>query len=133
MNGPSARQAYSHRQRQIGALVGQIQGLLVAHRDEAASDRLNWGYVGDLGRVIELLGEMVSALGGQVTVASPEVKTGNRVRILYMPSDPLPIKPGTTGTVVGVTGGDCPQIQIQWDDGRSLAILPGVDHFEVVS
>lgn len=133
MTAPSARQAYNHRQRQIGALVGKLQGLLVAHRDEAASDPLNWGYVGDQGRVIELLTETISALGGQVTIQSPAVKPGDRVRLIHMPSDPDPINPGATGTVVAVVGGDFPQVQVDWDDGRSLALLPGVDDFEVIS
>jgi hypothetical protein len=131
MNGSSARTAYDHRQRQVLALVGKLQGLLVTHRDEAASDLLNWGYVGDLGRVIELLCETVSALGGQMTVQSPPVKTGSRVRMIHMPSDPDPIKPGATGTVVVATGGDFPQLQVAWDDGRSLALLE-VDDFEVL-
>ena len=83
MTAPSARQAYDHRQRQIEALVARLRVLLAAHREEAAADRLNWGYVGDLGRVIELLGETVSALGGQVTVQTPSVKPGDRVTVSF--------------------------------------------------
>ena len=131
MTAPSARQAYDHRQRQIEALVARLRVLLAAHREEAAADRLNWGYVGDLGRVIELLGETVSALGGQVTVQTPSVKPGDRVRLIHMPSDPDPILPGALGTVVAVCGGDFPQIQVAWHDGRSLALLPGIDQFEL--
>jgi hypothetical protein len=134
MNAPTAKQAYDHRQRLIRAHVAQLLTLLDEHQKKAAADELDWGYVGDLGRVIELLNETISALGGQVTTQSPVVKPGDRVRLIHMPSDPAPIKPGTTGTVVAVTGGAFPQIQVEWDSGRSLALLllPGVDDFEVL-
>jgi hypothetical protein len=133
MNAPTAKRAYDHRQRVIRAHVAQLQALLREHREKAADDDLDWGYVGDLGRVIELLGETVSALGGQLTMPYPAVKTGGRVRLIHMPSDPDPIRPGATGTVIAVCGGDFPQIQVQWDNGRSLALLPGVDDFEIIS
>jgi len=133
MNSPTAKQAYDHRQRVIRAHVAQLQALLDEHQKKAAADELDWGYVGDQGRVIELLTETLSALGGQVTIQSPAVKPGNRVRLVFMPSDPDPIQPGALGTVVAVVGGDYPQIQVEWDSGRSLALLPGVDDFEVIS
>jgi hypothetical protein len=62
-----------------------------------------------------------------------DCKVGDRIRLVRMPSDPDPIKPGATGTVTAVCGGDFPQIQVAWDDGgRSLALLPGIDQFELV-
>jgi hypothetical protein len=50
-----------------------------------------------------------------------------------MPNDPDPIPAGSLGTIVAVTTGPLPQIEVKWDDSsRSLALVPGVDQFEVV-
>lgn len=61
------------------------------------------------------------------------VTTGDRVRLIEMPDDPCPIEAGATGTVVAVN--DDPrfgQIEVEWDNGRTLALVPGVDRFEVL-
>jgi hypothetical protein len=40
---------------------------------------------------------------------------------------------GSTGTIESVTEGPLGQVHVQWDDsGRSLALIPGVDRFEVI-
>jgi len=49
-----------------------------------------------------------------------------------MPDDPDPIPPGSTGTVTRVTEGPLAQIEVRWDCGRSLSLVPGVDRFEVI-
>lgn len=51
---------------------------------------------------------------------------GTRIRLHSM-ADPDAVPPGTTGTVVYVD--DMGQIGMQWDNGRSLALVPGVDSF----
>ena len=60
------------------------------------------------------------------------VASGDRIRLIEMPDDPDPIPAGATGTVLAVTDGPLGQIVIAWDNGRSLALVPGVDRFEVI-
>jgi len=49
-----------------------------------------------------------------------------------MPNDPDPIPVGTAGTVNAVIGGPFGQIQVTWDNGRTLALIPGMDRFAVI-
>ena len=51
-----------------------------------------------------------------------------------MPDDPDPIPAGATGTVLSVTTGRFAQIEVEWDDSaRTLTLIPGVDHFEIIA
>jgi hypothetical protein len=43
--------------------------------------------------------------------------------------DPEPIPDGATGTIVHVD--DWGHIHVQWDNGRSLSVIPGEDRFEI--
>ena len=60
------------------------------------------------------------------------VQKGDRVKMLHMPDDPDPIPAGSTGTVTRVTDGPLGQVDVAWDSGRSLSLVPGVDRFEVI-
>jgi len=61
------------------------------------------------------------------------IRKGDRIRLLSMPDDPDPIPVGSTGTIVSVTEGPLGQVHVKWDDSnRTLALIPGVDRFEVV-
>ena len=63
----------------------------------------------------------------------PIVKPGDRLRLLSMPDDPDPIPAGATGTVLSVTEGPYAQIEVAWDNStRTLALVPGVDRFDVI-
>ena len=55
---------------------------------------------------------------------------GTRIRLIEMPNDPAPVPAGSCGTVLAVY--DAGQLLMQWDNGRSLSLLPGVDSFEVL-
>lgn len=54
---------------------------------------------------------------------------GTRVQLIAMPDDPDPVPPGTTGVVTGGNGG---QIWVEWDNGRSLMLIPGTDKWAVL-
>ncbi len=54
---------------------------------------------------------------------------GKRVRIIFM-EDVDPIEPGQIGVVKSVD--DLGQLQVNWDNGRTLAIIPEKDQFEVL-
>ena len=56
---------------------------------------------------------------------------GTRIELIQMTDDPRPVEPGTRGTVVHVD--DLGQIEMHWDNGRSLSLVPGKDSFRVLS
>lgn len=51
---------------------------------------------------------------------------GTKVKLISM-DDSQPVPAGTIGEVEYVD--DAGQIQVKWSNGRSLALIPGVDHF----
>lgn len=55
---------------------------------------------------------------------------GTRIRLLRMSNDPDPVPPGSTGTV---TGGNGSQLWVDWDNGRTLMVLVGEDHYDVIN
>lgn len=54
---------------------------------------------------------------------------GKRVRMIHM-EDADPIQPGQCGVVKFVD--DLNQLHVKWDDGRTLAIIPEKDKYEVL-
>lgn len=52
---------------------------------------------------------------------------GTRLKLIAMGEDPLPIPPGTRGTVSYVD--DMGTIHMNWDNGRTLGLVPGEDYF----
>lgn len=66
------------------------------------------------------------------------IKEGDRIRLISMGDDPDPIPNGTTGRVRGVTELDFrerkeTQIQVNWDNGRSLSCICPPDIIERVA
>jgi len=63
-------------------------------------------------------------------------RPGDRIRLLAMHDDPDPIPAGQVGTVVGVArhgGKDAwDQIDVAWDNGRTLMLVSPPDQFEIV-
>ena len=54
---------------------------------------------------------------------------GSKIILNHMGDDPHPIPPGTEGELVYID--DAGQIGVNWSNGRSLALIPGVDDFTV--
>ena len=62
------------------------------------------------------------------------IKAGDRVRLLSMTDDPDPIPSGSTGTVVSVyPQSDWTQVDVDWDNGRSLMLSIPPDRVAVIS
>ena len=64
-------------------------------------------------------------------------RKGDRIRLLAMRDDPDPIQVGQLGTVVSVSrhgsGKDAwNQIDVAWDNGRTLMLVSPPDRFEIV-
>ena len=64
------------------------------------------------------------------------VRIGDRIRLVAMPNDPAPQLVGELGTVTGWrrNGGDDGwfQIDVTWDNGRTLMLASPPDEFEIV-
>ena len=52
---------------------------------------------------------------------------GTRIELIQMGDDPRPVAPGTRGEVSCVD--DMGSIHMHWDNGRTLALIPGEDSF----
>lgn len=52
---------------------------------------------------------------------------GTRLELIEMGDDPRPVASGTRGTVKVVD--DMGSIHMQWDNGRTLALIPDEDRF----
>ena len=55
---------------------------------------------------------------------------GTRIELIDMDDPYAPIESGTKGTVEFVD--DIGQIHMKWDNGRTLALIPGEDSFKVI-
>lgn len=61
------------------------------------------------------------------------LKAGDRVRLVSMADDPDPIPAGATGTVARVyPHSDWTQVDVAWDNGRSLMLSIPPDVVEVL-
>ena len=54
---------------------------------------------------------------------------GTKIRLIHM-NDPQPVPSGTIGEVALID--DAGNIHMIWQNGRSLAIIEGVDDFEII-
>jgi len=63
--------------------------------------------------------------------SNPNVEIGDRVEMIQMKDEHSPIEPGSKGTVVHIDG--IGQLHIDWDNGRTLAIIPEEDSFKIIN
>lgn len=62
------------------------------------------------------------------------LKVGDRIRLISMIDDPDPIPVGTIGTVVGLyPQREWTQVDVDWENGRSLMLSIPPDQVELVS
>lgn len=66
----------------------------------------------------------------QVESTRSSYPPGTRIVLDHM-DDPYAVPAGTRGTVRSVD--DAAQIWVAWDNGRSLALVPGVDAFRILT
>jgi len=66
----------------------------------------------------------------QVAEYKSKYKVGTRIRLINMINEKS-YQAGDTGTVKHVD--DMGQIHMSWDGGGSLALIPEVDEFEIIS
>ena len=65
----------------------------------------------------------------KVNFLKTQYPEGTRIRLIYM-EDARAVQPGSEGTVRLVD--DAGTIHVNWDNGRSLGIIPDVDSFEII-
>ena len=67
----------------------------------------------------------------QAQIMKERYPAGTRIMLLQMGSDPRPVEPNTKGTVVAVD--DIGQLHCNFDNGRSLGVIPGEDSFRTLT
>ena len=67
----------------------------------------------------------------QAQIMKERYPAGTRIMLLHMGNDPNPVEPNTKGTVAVVD--DIGQIHCDFDNGRSLAVVPGEDTFRTLT
>lgn len=56
---------------------------------------------------------------------------GKRIQMIEMSQGPCPIEPNTMGTIQHTD--DLGLIQVIWDNGRRLAVIPNIDIFKILN
>ena len=67
----------------------------------------------------------------QVDRLKNQYPAGTRIELLSSMNDIQPIESGSKGTVIAVD--DIGTIHMRWDNGRGLGLIPGEDHFKIIS
>lgn len=74
---------------------------------------------------------MTSAERQKIARTQLNYPPGTRLELISMGDDPRPVEAGTRGTVKMVD--DMGTIHTDWDNGRSLGLVPGEDSFRKLS
>lgn len=61
-----------------------------------------------------------------------KVQKGDRIMMVEMLDDPCPIEIGALGTVLAVHKDIGGQIEVEWDSGRTLMLVPP-DQFDIIA
>jgi hypothetical protein len=61
-----------------------------------------------------------------------QVEVGDRIKLVNMPDDPHPLEAGSEGTVTSVDT-RMEVIGVEWDNGRTLNLVLGVDSFNILN
>ena len=56
---------------------------------------------------------------------------GTKIQLISMRDEKYPILPGTIGEVTHID--DAGSIHMRWENGSSLALIPEIDSFQIVS
>ena len=67
----------------------------------------------------------------QAQMLKEKYPAGIRIMLLQMGDDPRPIPPNTKGTVAAVD--DIGTLFVDFDNGRSLGVVPGEDSFRTLT
>ena len=67
----------------------------------------------------------------QIDRLKNQYPSGTRIELLSSMNDIQPIESGSKGTVIAVD--DIGTIHMRWDNGRGLGLIPGEDHFKIIS
>lgn len=60
-----------------------------------------------------------------------KVNIGDRVELIFMDDKYTNLVPGDKGTVMSID--DLDQLHIKWDNGSTLALIPNIDKYKVIS
>ncbi|MBR1382559.1 MAG: DUF4314 domain-containing protein [Ruminococcus sp.] len=66
----------------------------------------------------------------QIEAIKRQYPPGTRIKLHFMVDDPRPVEPGSCGTVKFVD--DIGTLHCEFDDGRMLGVIWGVDNFTVI-
>ena len=70
-------------------------------------------------------------MNDKVKIIKATYPPDTRIELINMDDPYHPVEPGTKGTVTHVD--DMGDIHVKWDNGRTLALVVGVDEFRVLS
>jgi hypothetical protein len=58
----TAADKYAANQADAAELIDELQAALQSHMDATNPESVNWGHVGDIGHVIDILNQAIAAL-----------------------------------------------------------------------
>ncbi len=119
---------YYKRDVEVQTKDGTITGLVyIMHEDRHCGVPFPW-YYEQMDRDYQKFGFDRAILKKGLAI-SKERMAGMRVKLIYMEDSQAPA-PGTEGTVQYID--DLGTIQVAWDTGCSLGLVPGVDEWKIL-